>query len=538
MVAFLPAYGVFILSTLAVSSALQLSEPRSIADFRRVSAALFAGSVFWLVCLGAGVTASAFGVSNGVGNSVLFGAFASAGLSYLILNGAFSRNSILSVGLAWLYPFSCLLLLVAPGFPTGLDPVAPAAGAISFVLIGGSAFLLRRKKTSRGHDALSLFRAFMKTWVAGSAGELEAIIADHSEEATVTTKVLRFNTKAGDFLIVLPGVHPGPFHPIGSYDLPGEIARVCGDLGRTMTLHRPGGHERNLATRAMTAEFAKDIGAFAKEVKLTTARAAMKGPTFAKIGKASASSISFSNDALLTISFAPLGSDDLSAGSEEALWRVGTAAGFDLSVVDAHNSIDHQQESPDVDDQGWKALLERLRVEKDKPIRLGYSHSSEVGLTASEDITENGVTLFLFATADMKGALVLADANNAVPQLRAKVGEALSAAGFTLIEICTSDSHNLAARGLTVARGYKALGEETPVESIAKLVVDMAKLAEGKLEDAAYGAGKLESRVKLFGSRALEEFAKITQESSSLSRSYFRLATPAVAVLLGLAVVF
>jgi predicted neutral ceramidase superfamily lipid hydrolase len=138
----------------------------------------------------------------------------------------------------------------------------------------------------------------------------------------------------------------------------------------------------------------------------------------------------------------------------------------------------------------------------------------------------------MFEVDHTKHVLVLADANNAVPPLRAELERAMDSAGYRLVEFCTSDSHNLAARGLTVARGYQALGEETNVESIAKLVIEMAKLAETRLSPCAYGSGLLTSKVRIFGSKALDEFATITQASSKLGRAYLKFATASVIVLL------
>jgi predicted neutral ceramidase superfamily lipid hydrolase len=137
-----------------------------------------------------------------------------------------------------------------------------------------------------------------------------------------------------------------------------------------------------------------------------------------------------------------------------------------------------------------------------------------------------------------KSVIVLADANNAVPQLHGQAAKALAASGYQLVELCTSDSHDLAARGLTVNRGYKALGEDTAVESIAGLVVGLAKLAESRLAECSYGSGKLESEVSVFGSESLEEFAAMTQSSSRFAKRYSRIVALSTAVLFGLAILF
>ncbi len=533
IVSFVPALVVFALSVSAVSSALLLADRKTIATFRRTNAVLLAGEILWLFCAACGIVYSLLGGSPyAVSNAMLFGAFLCAGLEFLVINGAFTGRTSLALGLSAIHPASTLAILRLTELSRRLDPLAVLFGASAFAVTAAFTFLLKKRKTSRGYTALTLFHVFMKTWTGGEASDLEAVISDHSEEVQVTTKVLRFQTRAGDAFIVLPGVHPGPFHPIGSYDLPGVLSRAFKGFSPVMTLHRPGGHERNLATRDETARYATETREFAQNVPLSAGTASMSGPVHSRIGRANVCSAAFSRDLLLTVSFAPLGSDDLSAAVEDELSGPASAVGFEATVVDAHNSLDHQQESLDAGEPAWRLLFDQVKLAEATPFKVGYSHSNELGFTAHGDLTENGIGLIMFETSRGKSVLVLADANNAVPNLRADAAAALESSGYDLMEFCTSDSHNLAARGLTVSRGYKALGEATPSGSIVKLVVDIAKLAEGRLAPSRYGSGLLTSTVKVFGSKALEEFAGITQSSSKLGRAYFRFATVSVAVLL------
>jgi putative membrane protein len=532
IISFVPALVVFVLSVSAISSALFLLDKKTLASFRRTDAVLVAGGILWLFCAGCGIlysrlTESAYAMNN----AILFGAFLCAGLEFLVINGTFTQRAPIALGLAVIHPASTLAILRYSELSSRLDMSALLLGVSAFLIFAVFTYLLKTKKTSLGFSALSLFQAFMKTWANGDAADLEAIVSAHSEDADVTTKVLRFHTMAGDTFVVLPGVHPGPFHPVGSYDLPGVISRAFKGLGPVMTLHRPGGHERNLATSAETARYAGEAGEFARGIQ-TSQEALARGPSHAKIGKTNVSSTAFSKDLLLTLSFAPLGSDDLSTEVESALSGPASAAGFEASIVDAHNSIDDRQESPDTGDPGWIRLLDGMKSEKASPFKVGYAHSSEVGFAAQGDLTENGIGLLMLETDLGKAALVLADANNAVPTLREQTARALESLGYGLIELCTSDTHNLAARGLTVSRGYKALGESTPPGTISNAVGEIAKLADGRLAPSAYGSGQLTSRVKVFGTRALEEFAGVTQASSRLGRAYLRFAITSSAVLL------
>jgi len=293
-----------------------------------------------------------------------------------------------------------------------------------------------------------------------------------------------------------------------------------------------------LATRKETTEYVQKVKELASSMASSQDRDVLRGPLHSRIGNASVSACAFAKDLIVTMSFAPLGSDDIDTKVEDDLSEPAAASGFDLSVVDAHNSIDPQLQSPVTGDPGWKALFDETKEAPPSSFDAAYCHSSEIGFAGRGDLTENGIGLLLIRVGSTKSVLVLADANNSVPRLRAEVEAGLSSAGFDMIEFCTSDSHNLAARGLTTERGYEALGEATPTEAIREATVSMAKLAETKLAPAEFSSSKAKGTVRVFGSKALDEFAAMTQASSSFSMKYIMLTVGATVALLMVSIFF
>jgi putative membrane protein len=535
--AFIASFVMASIASFAIAKASKLADSASIASFRRSAAAVMAGELLWFIFAAAGAVYALFQqASRSTGNAFFFGGFICAGFEFLVINGVFIERSSTSVVLSAVHPLAtaAAFSVLGAAVPDGL---AVALGLVAFVIIASFTVALKRRKTSRGYNAVRLLQAFMKTWADDNPSELEGIIAAHSSKATVTSKVLRFQQDDGDTFVILPGVHPGPFYPVGSYNLPGLLSTSFDGLGRVMTLHRPGGHENNLATNADAKKYCEAIKTFALTVRPAPEAAKMRGPMVSKVGKATASTSAFGKDLLLTISFAPYGSDDLETEAEG--WLAGMAAqqGYDASVVDAHNSIDSGREAPDLQDEGWTILMRGTGQAPALPFRLGYAHSSEVGFETSGDLTANGLALMLFEVDGTKWALVLADANNAVPALREAASRALEAAGFRLLEFCTSDSHDLAARGLTVDRGYHALGEATQPDSIVSAAVKLAAMADSRLSSCRYGSGKLTSELDVFGSRALNEFAAMTQRSSRFAKAYAAFAGLSALVLFAVSLV-
>jgi putative membrane protein len=536
-VAFVTSSVLALLSASAVSSALRIKDRTTIATFRRTTAVLFASQVLWLLLAAVGAACSlVVGSNQPLANATLFGAFTCTGFEFLVISGVFTKSFPLSAALAIIHPLCTFLVVWFRPTAINPSPIAIVTGVIAFGIIFAFIPLLRRRKTSRGHNAVSLFQAFMKAWTSKNAADLEAIIQDHAESTEVTTKVMKFRQDGGDVFIVLPGVHPGPFFPVGSYNLPGVISSEFKGLGPVLTLHRPGGHERNLASNDQTRAYGSKLREFAGSIEPSQV-GTIRGPVYASIGGAVVSSTAFAGDVLLTISFAPRSSDDLEPRVEDELSRIASDAGFHASVVDAHNSISKEREHPDTADLGWKNIFDSTKGVEIKPLRVAYAHSSEVDFSPGDDITQNGVGLLLLEGGGAKSVLILADANNAAPRLREESAAALKSAGYNLIELCTSDSHDLAAKGLTVTRGYMALGESTPIESIKGLLVALAELAETRLAPCRYGSGQLTSAVKVFGSRALEEFASIAQSSTNFAKRYSAFATASALVLFALSLV-
>ncbi|MDV3244625.1 MAG: DUF2070 family protein [Nitrososphaerales archaeon] len=521
----------------AVSGISRLIDTTSIATYRRSLAVTFAGTLVWLTCTAVGlVYAFVSHTDKSVGNSLIFGAFLCGGFEILVINGAFIERVPASVCLGSLHPAATLgAILLAGG--VGYSSYAALPAVVAFAIPALFTISLKRKKTSRGHNSIKLFQAFMKTWASDEASDLEAIIASHADKVQVSSKVLRFQHANGDLFVVLPGVHPGPFYPVGSYNLPGLISRAFEGTGPVLTLHRPGGHERNLATNASAKEYSRAIKDFAEAVSPAQGPARIQGPLVGRIGRATATASAFAKDMLLTISFAPHGSDDLELDAEKQLTSAAATGGYGIAVVDAHNSIDEKREALDPNDPQWLRLIQDVKETKIEEFRIGYAHSRETDFPVAKDITANGLGLAVLEVHGVKWVLALADANNAVPNLRGAVSAALESSGYRLLEFCTSDSHDLAARGLTVTRGYLALGEVTPLDSIAGVTVNLAKLAETRLSGCMYGSGTMMSEASVFGARALQEFARIAQESSRFAKRYAAFAAPLLAFSLVLSLV-
>ncbi len=504
-------------------------------------AMLLVGNLLWFISSIFGLAYSQFtGNARALAAAVYFGALLTAGFESMILSGAFVWKLVFSLPLGAVHPF---ILVLALSYLGGTNYVLDArmlglgilAWAFGPVLILG----LLRIRTTKGDRSITLFQAFLKTWVTRNPVELEKTLEKYTERVSVTTRVVKFQLPNQNLLLILPGIHPGPFYPVGSYNLPGLLFERARAMNFTaLTLHRPGGHERNLATREASRRYVESIINFADELTSEDPSVSMRGPVRVTVNRTNATGLALNDNMLLFLSSSPSGTDDVDIEVEEKLSLLARDRKLELSVVDAHNSINQEMERIQVaDERPWIELFLLVAGQEKQEFKVGFAHSSEIGSKHGSDLSDAGIGVLVFGKAGSRWALVIADSNNAVSEARKVTERELESAGFKLLEICTSDTHNLAARGLTINRGYFALGESTPMPEIAKAVVELTVLASTRLTSCQYGVGDSTDVLEVLGAESINEFALTAGRSSRFAKLYTKVALPLTVLLFVLTVV-
>jgi predicted neutral ceramidase superfamily lipid hydrolase len=154
-----------------------------------------------------------------------------------------------------------------------------------------------------------------------------------------------------------------------------------------------------------------------------------------------------------------------------------------------------------------------------------------MNLKLGSDVSEGGICVTLFAIDDAKSVLVSADSNNAVSGLRERIAEELERMGVGFIELCTSDTHNFAARNRT-NRGYFALGEGSGgIDKVIDVVKKLVDTAESKVAPCDLTVARFETETPLIGTESLNDFAGLTKNAISLARAYAKALIPAIVLL-------
>ena len=166
----------------------------------------------------------------------------------------------------------------------------------------------------------------------------------------------------------------------------------------------------------------------------------------------------------------------------------------------------------------------------EKRFSLGFANSTEIDMKLGPDVSEGGICVSLFVADGSKSALVTADSNNAISSLRERIAEELGKTGIGFIELCTSDTHNFAARNLT-NRGYYALGEGSGVEAIMDTIKRLTEVAESKTAPCDLTVARFETQTPLIGTESLDDFAELTKNAISLSRANVKVLGPIILLL-------
>ena len=527
--AWLPLPATFASALLVTRLVPTLTANRSIASTRRVLSLFFISTLIWILSSTIGVITTFVNHSQAGANEFVFGAFLVWAFELAVINGAFLASTVKSVVLAAIHPL--LVMLTVTGYN---HAYAYPIGFGLLVLASTVVFLSRLKhiRTENGITSLRLLQAFLKTWVEHEPSELEQCFLTYAKTRSVQTEVIVAKTGTRELSLIIPGIHPGPFSPVGSYNLSELIYRTLHSHSTLpIVLHGTGGHERNTPTNDLASKYAHLIQQFDNSLEVT-ARGQMKGPLHSKIGITNVTTMILGKAVIAILSSAPFVSEDLDPATIIDATRAASELGLELSIVDAHNSIDGEtQNQAAITKEDWRLILSNTSALPERALSLGFAHSAEIDFKHGLDISEGGIGVVVFSTDDSQSVLITADSNNAVSGLRQKAADAVEKMGFRFIELCTSDTHAFAARNLT-DRGYFALGEDTKTDDIVSTIGALAQKAEERVAPCTTTAASFTTEIPLIGQESLDDFAALTSRAVSLAKSYAEIVAPAILLFL------
>ncbi len=493
-----------------------------IASFRRLSTISIISNMLWFISSIVGVIIYAAPKSEGRFFSlVLLGAFFAISFRALVFGAVFYPKPLNGLPLAIAQPiillFPVALSLKAVSLYSTYTIVAIVGG---FVLIAGiEVYLSIINKPLDGFRALQLLQAFLNAWTADDPEDLEHYFQISSEERNVSTTFIRLESlnngaKNPVALLVVPGIHPGPFSPVGSSNLPGDIYEsLRTDDTIPLTFHSISDHDLNLPSKQ---EVRKYIASLQDKITIDSGKT-MSLPVTIKNNKATASGFALGKTLLVTLTLAPDGMEDLPGRIREEIYNESKRLGFEPSlIIDSHNSLGEKPNEVDTNDliKAAKEVLHQVSIENQSDFKFGFAHSSELGTENRGDVGPAGIGFLLFEIKDSRFCLVVVDANNARIGFRAEVIEKFETnSSVRILEICTSDTHVTAAKASN-AKGYLALGEVSTPEEFASTLELLFQRARSRLGHGIYSTSVSDGMIRTIGGEILNNFSGLLDETS------------------------
>ena len=135
---------------------------------------------------------------------------------------------------------------------------------------------------------------------------MEKISESKAHTEVVKTYIVKFKVVNSDEIsIILPEVHPGPFNPVGGSNLPYVLYTLFSK--KALVMHSVSDHSLNIPSKK---EVERYIGTFSQASILEKGHTCTVPVQF-RIGESSVTGIAFGNTAMVILSMAPKGMEDV-----------------------------------------------------------------------------------------------------------------------------------------------------------------------------------------------------------------------------------
>jgi len=363
--------------------------------------------------------------------------------------------------------------------------------------------------------SLELLRAFLSAWAANRPEFIEEFMDKMSSQETVRANVIVLDSGDMKIALVIPEVHPGPFYPIGSSNLPFHLQNWFLSNGFSpMIFHGISGHEFNLPSKREVDRF---ISSF-KNLKTVASGKTCSIPIIAKVGKATATCIAFEDTVLVMLTLSPFGMEDLPLDLKQEIEGLALKLGYKHAViVDTHNSQGDVVNKEDCDEfikATEKALMD-LKSKDQHNFMVGFAHSSELNFSLGNDIGPAGLCVLILEIDGKKYSIAVADSNNAIMGLREELSKIFKDSSAPILELCTSDTHVTAGKASS-SKGYIALGERTGLKELSEVIKNLIDKSLKRIAQANFQVDYIDSSVKVIGMKLIDDFSKVLNRSLSL----------------------
>ena len=476
------------------------------------------GSMLWVVTLLMGLLASIVLSKETSLFFVTFGMFLF--VSFRI--GIYTTTLGVSIKKAWaicfVQPLAMFFVLIPQNmwFSILTDPMALGYG-VSFMIIASVwSFLTDRA----GRPGMESTHKTIQAYLASQGNDFtdaEKLMEQRSNETKVSTSQIRLSSSDGktEFRMVLPEIHPGPYHPVGGSNIPYLIYKNL--ASSAMVMHSISDHALNLPSRNEVEIYLKNLEK--SEVKEDGVKCTE--PVTVQVNKSRVIGLLFGNCPLLFLSLSPHGMEDIPSYMKTEIEQYAKNRNYSRTmIVDCHNAMGAEISREDGEDMlnATKSCLDTLITKDSFPIEFGYANSDGMDVW-TEDLGMGGLGIVCLKINAKKYFLGWADANNMENGVREKIVDNFAKRDYQLLEICTSDTHYAPVKARN-RNGYYQLGLITSADKLSKWFWSIAKKSEVSTESAKFEILENETKVKVMGQGIYEDYSKALDNSLKITKMF------------------
>jgi len=506
-----------VVGVLAITQLIDTKFTKKKEYSKSLHASLFA-NLLWVATLLMGLLAS-FVLSKEVSLFfVTFGMFLFASLRIGIFTTTLGVNIKKIWAICMIQPLAMFLVLIPQDMwiPMLTNPMSLGYGIV-FLIIASAWSLITDKA---GRPGMESTHKTIQAYLASQGNdftEAEELMEQRSSKTQISTSQIRLLSSNGntEFRMVLPEIHPGPYHPVGGSNIPYLIYKNYNSSA--MILHSISDHALNLPSKNEVENYLENL----ENSKVKDEGLVCTEPVTVQINKARVTGLLFGKNPLLFLSLSPHGMEDIPCYMKTEIEQYAKNRDYTRTmIVDSHNAMGSEISKEDGEDmlKAAKSCLDTLITKDSFPIEFGHANSDNMDVW-TEDLGMGGLGIVCLKINDKKYFLGWADANNMENGVREKIIDGFAKRDYQLLEICTSDTHYAPVKARN-RNGYYQLGLITGAEKLSKWFLDIAKIAETKTTSAKYEILENQTYVKIMGQGIFEDYSKALDNSLKITKGF------------------
>ena len=453
-------------------------------------------------------------------NYIVEGMFLAIGLRTGIFTSVFGATISKAITVSFISPLLFLFAFLPFNFYFEALTTPIALGFGSSLLLLGIIWTISADRAGRPkiESTFRVLQAFLAAWTENKAENMEKITESRAHIETVITYILKFKTlNSNEIFMILPDIHPGPFHPIGGSNLPYLLYMLFSK--NAMVMHSISDHSLNIPSKKEVNKYVKSLS----DSRQSEVGTVCTNPIQIKMGKCTVTGIAFGHSVVVFLSMAPIGMDDVPEHVRTALEHYSADIGFhNILIVDTHNAMGELLNGQDSDIMisAAKDCLNKLKQVRQHEFKIGFTSSAELSynIESMQDLGQSGLSSLLLLVEEKAYFIGWADSNNMDNGLRDYIISRLNNNTINMLEICTSDTHSTS--GKRNRQGYYTFGNISKPDQIANIYLQLSRKSFEKASPSTYELLSSRSAIKVMGKNQFKDYSIALEKSMNLTKIF------------------